>query len=168
MASPYNPTRRDPQDIDAADRPAGAAPASLLAFLAGGRYWLVDLSEVHEVVSRAEITPVPWTKPWFVGLTSVRGTIYACTDLAVYLGLHEPSERGESRLLIAHPRFGINAALRVERALGLRNLEGMRHLGSDADGAEEAGRWEDANGRVWWGFSFGPLVADPEFLQAGL
>jgi hypothetical protein len=96
---------------------AGQA-ASKLGFLAGGRYWLVDLTEIDEVVTVTQMTPVPRAKPWFLGLTNLRGLIYGCTDLAAFLGLGQSSAQGEYRLLIAAPRFGVNAALCIDRDPG--------------------------------------------------
>ncbi len=142
---------------------------SKLGFLAGGRHWLTDLTEISEVVTVAEIVPVPWAKPWFLGLASVRGVIYGCTDLAGFLGLDQDTARGESRLLLAHPRFGINAALRVERTLGLRNPVEMTQAERPADAPSwEQALWRDAEGRVWTQLSVERLVATPQFLEAAI
>lgn len=139
---------------------------SKLGFLAGGRHWLTDLTEINEVVTVAEIVPVPWAKPWFLGLASVRGVIYGCTDLAGLLGLGQDPARGESRLLLAHPRFGINAALRVERTLGLRNPVQMTQEERPADAPLwEQALWRDTEGQLWTELSVERLVATPQFLE---
>ncbi len=142
---------------------------SKLGFLAGGRQWLTDLTEISEVVTVAEIVPVPWAKPWFLGLASVRGVIYGCSDLAGFLGLSQDPVRGESRLLLVHPRFGINAALRIERTLGLRNPVQMTPVDHPADAPPwEQALWRDAEGQGWTELSVEALMAAPQFLEAAV
>lgn len=141
--------------------------ASKLGFLAGGRNWLTDLTEINEVVTVSEVTPVPWAKAWFAGLASVRGMVYGCTDLAAFIGLPQDPGRGDSRLLLAHPRFGVNAAIRVERTLGLRSLAQMSPLPPQQDDSEWIkARWRDADGVDWTEISMEKLVTSPRFLDA--
>ena len=145
---------------------AGQA-ASKLGFLAGGRYWLVDLTEIDEVVTVTQMTPVPRAKPWFLGLTNLRGLIYGCTDLAAFLGLGQSSAQGEYRLLIAAPRFGVNAALCIDRTLGLRSPAQMTALPDATEAAEwTRQRWQDAEGLEWTELDIGRLMTSPLFLDA--
>lgn len=148
---------------------ARSEAASKLGFLAGGRTWLTELTQLNEVVSVTEIIPVPWAKPWFLGLANVRGVIYGCTDLAGFMGLDQDHARGESRLLLAHPRFGINAALRVERTLGLRNPAQMSQEITPPDAPPWVqALWRDAEGQVWTELNVERLVAAPQFLEAAV
>ena len=143
--------------------------SSKLGFAAGGKNWLVNLDQVNEVVTVAGLTEAPWAHPWFVGVASVRGALYGCTDLAAFLGLAEPMPAGESRLLLVHPRFGVNAALRIERALGLRAIADLRPEPLPADSAAwEVARWRGADDQIWREISMQHLVATPGFLEAGL
>ncbi len=143
-----------------------AGGASRLGFIAGGRHWLVALDQINEVVTLPGLTEVPWARPWFVGVASVRGSLYGCTDLAAYLGLAAPIPKGEVRLLLAHPRHGINAALRIDRALGLRALDKLTPEPGVADApAWRLGDWRDENGQVWTEISLENLVTTPEFMD---
>jgi twitching motility protein PilI len=155
------------EKLKAAESATGAT--SKLGFLAGGRQWLVNLDQVNEVVTVAQLADVPWAQPWFVGVASVRGVIYGCVDLAAFAGVAEPMPKGETRLLLAHPRFGVNAALRVERAMGLRPEQALTAEpgGGDAP-AWVLGRWRDGAGEVWTEISVESLVGMPAFLEAGL
>jgi twitching motility protein PilI len=155
------------EKLKTAEEAPGAA--SKLGFLAGGRYWLVDLDQINEVVTVPELTEVPWAKPWFVGMASVRGALYGCVDLGAFLGLAEPLPPGESRVLLAHPRFGINAALRVERALGLRGLAELTPEPLEL-GAEpwQLARWHDRAGQFWTELSLERLVASPAYREVAL
>lgn len=150
---------------------AEASPGSnsKLGILAGGQHWLLDLDQINEVVTVPSLAEVPWSKPWFAGVTSVRGVIYGCVDMASFLGIADPMSVGESRLLLAHPRFGINAALRVDRALGLRPINALipEPLQPDAP-AWMLGVWRDAAGELWTEISVEKVLSLPGFLEAGL
>lgn len=155
------------EKLKAAEAASGAN--SKLGFLAGGRHWLVSLDQVNEVVTVPQLAVAPWARPWFVGVASVRGVIYGCVDLAAFAGVAEPLPRGESRLLLAHPRFGVNAALRVERALGLRAQQTLAREPDDTGSpAWVLGRWRDPEGEVWTEISVEDLVRTPAFLEAGV
>jgi twitching motility protein PilI len=154
------------EKLKAAEATNGAT--SKLGILAGGQHWLVSLDQVNEVVTVPQLAEVPWSQPWFSGVASVRGVIYGCVDLAAFAGVAEPLPRGESRLLLAHPRFGVNAALRVERALGLRPISELEAEPRAAgDPTWTLGRWRDGAGEVWREISVEDLVAMPAFLEAG-
>jgi len=143
--------------------------SSKLGFVAGGKNWLVNLDQVNEVVTVPNLTEAPWAQPWFVGIASVRGALYGCTDLAAFLGLAEPMPAGESRLLLVHPRFGVNAALRIERALGLRALSDLSPLPMPENAAAwEISHWRGADDQSWVEISMQALVTMPGFLEAGL
>lgn len=143
--------------------------ASKLGLLVGGQPWLAELSAVSEVVSDAQIVPVPWARPWFLGLTTVRGGIYGCTDLAGFMGMDVEGERGDGRLLIVNPRYGLNAALRIEDTLGLFNTGEMTRQARPADAPPWIGAvWRAADERIWTELDIGELVTSARFLDAGL
>ncbi len=157
-----------------ADRLRNAAhtpgTASKLAFLAGDRHWLTDLGQINEVITVPSVTPVPWAKTWFTGVASVRGAIHGCTDLAAFLGLTPPLETPDYRLLLIHPKYGMNAALRIQQPLGLRSVTGMKPLNQDDDTAAPAtqARWLDPEGISWLELDVERLIAQPDFLQVAI
>lgn len=143
--------------------------SSKLGFSAGGKNWLVDLDQVNEVVTVSGLTEAPWVKPWFIGVASVRGMLYGCTDLAAFLGLAEPMPAGETRLLLVHPRFGVNAAFRIERALGLRALADLTPAPQiHSNQAWEVAHWRTADDQIWVELSMQQLVTTPVFMEAGV
>jgi len=146
-----------------------SATSSKLGIVAGGRRWLVELSQVSEVVTVAETTAIPWTQPWFIGVASVRGAIYGCVDFAAFAGVAEAMPKGETRLLLVHPRFGVNVALRIEQALGLRATTELTREPLDSQiQAWHVGQWRATNGDIWSEISMEKLVTQPAFLEAGL
>ncbi len=42
----------------------GSNPASTLGVQVGDELWLVDMSDINEVLPPPSLTPVPLTKPW--------------------------------------------------------------------------------------------------------
>ena len=173
MSAPRDTPRESLRDFQArlaeklkAAEDRSTAPAKL-GLLAGGRHWLVDLDQVNEVVTAPQLTSAPWSQPWFIGVTSVRGMIYGCVDFAAYAGVAPPLPRGESRLLLAHPRFGLQVALRVERALGLRP---QHELIREPDAADTphwvTGQWRGKDGQAWTEINIQKLVSDAAFLEA--
>lgn len=144
---------------------AGAARQTKLGVQAGGRFWLVELSEAGEIVAvPPNFAAVPLTHSWLRGLVNLRGSLHAVTDLADFLG-EPPSVVGrESRLLVFASRLNLNAAVLVDRMLGLQDMAGLRMIG-DPDGADAA-EWIDAQDRRWYELSLQQLAVDERFLVA--
>lgn len=68
--------------------------------MADGLYGL-PASAVESIVPVEEITYVPGTPAWILGVVNVRGEIESVLDLKVVLGLGQAETTPESRLLIA-------------------------------------------------------------------
>ncbi len=148
---------------------SATGPSSKLGFVAGGRNWLVSLEQINEVVTVPDLIAVPWAQPWFSGVASVRGALFGCTDLGAFLKLSEALPQGEAHLLLAHPRFGVNAALRIDRTLGLRAVEGLRPETAPVPASPwVAAYWRGLDDQVWAELNVEKLVAAPAFLEAGL
>ena len=97
-----------PTASDAASRAADAAQFARLGLLAGGQHWLVRLDDASEVVAVGAITPVPLTRPWFCGLSNIRGSLYSVIDLGQFLGGPPTVLTVEARLVLmrGHPVRG--------------------------------------------------------------
>ena len=152
------------------DASSGSDASVRLGLAIGDGRWLVDLAEAGEIVPvPATITPVPHTRDWLRGIVSVRGTLYAVTDLSRFEG-GAPTPMGKaSRLLSVAGRLEFNAALLVTRMFGLHNLSAMTPVAPDPDTdaafAWHGPLWQDAEGRQWRELRLAPLLADPRFLQ---
>jgi len=148
-------------------RAQGEHGSSMLGVEAGGKYWLFDLSDSGEIVSLPPLISVPLTHPFFLGLTNIRGNLYAVTDLARFVGeapipLNAPSVR----LLLVGTKQGSNAALLVHRILGLRKLEDFKA----GELAIEAPVWEtgvliDSDGQEWHRIDLKTLLSDSSFMN---
>lgn len=147
----------------------GKPARALLGVESGADRWLIDLSDSGEVVPLPPLATVPLTRPWFAGIANVRGTLYSVVDLSAFRG-GEPARRDDdARLLLIGARHGIHSALLVDRALGLKALDGFAVGPAAGDApawAEE--RHTDAQGRCWIRLDIKALLDDPEFLDIGL
>ncbi len=93
--------------------------------LPGGRRWLVNLAESGEVVPLPPLTSVPLTQPWFAGIANIRGTLFSVVDFSAWRGGQPTPRTAQARLLLVGVREGINSALLVQRAWGLRALSSL-------------------------------------------
>lgn len=136
-----------------------------LAVSAGRHALLFRLGQVAEVAPVSALVRVARTQPWFCGVTNVRGTLYAVTDFAHWLGEPPTRQDHEARLVILGGELAKSrTALLVARVLGLRQLEEMESLGAAGE-SWAAARWKASDGGIWSEVDFQRLLADPAFLQ---
>jgi twitching motility protein PilI len=143
--------------------------SALLAVNAGPENWLLDLSEAGEIIAAPSLTPVPLTRNWFRGLANVRGNLYSVVDFAAFCGESPTQLTSDARILLIGTRQGMNTALLVSRALGLRNPEDFDPDDVVVDSrAWVGGAVRDSQDRLWRKLTVRPLLADARFLDATL
>ena len=140
------------------------AETSRLGFMTAGQNWLVPLSEIEEVMPVPDILPVPGAKSWFRGLANIRGNLYAVSDLSEFLTGKPTPESSENRLVLAHRKHGVNAALLVQKALGLKQS-------GSQDAQDIPGMWPwatqqtlDSSGTHWNEINMARFLAESDFL----
>lgn len=154
-----------------AKRLAGASEksaAGLLGVQAGAEYWLLNLTDSGEIVPMPPVTSVPLTKPWFVGIANIRGSLYSVADFSAYQGKEPTPQNASSRLLLIGTRHGNNAALLVTRMLGLRHQSSLTPVAVEPDAplwAKQA--FTDSEGRRWKKLDVSALLADDDFMEIG-
>jgi twitching motility protein PilI len=136
---------------------------STLGVQIGGRNWLVDMVGISEVLPLPHLTSVPFTKPWFRGVANVRGNLYGVIDMAAYEHLGTVSGDANNRVMLVAERYAFNAALLVDRVLGLRDPQKWRQ--SEIDGQIE---YHDEQGTPWFKLDVPGLLEQAEFLQIGV
>jgi len=136
---------------------------STLGVLIAGKNWLVDMGDIGEVLSVPSLTIVPFTKSWFRGVANIRGKLYSVIDLATFRYGEAVSGDANNRILLVAERHAFNAALLVDRVLGLRDSGNWQ--AEELDG--QAG-YQDESGEHWRKFDLQGLLSQPEFLQAGI
>lgn len=144
------------------DKNLSAARIPTLGVQIAGQNWLVEMADISEVLPLPQLTIVPFAKPWFRGVANVRGNLYGITDMAAYQ--HGGAASGEpgNRLLLVAGRYAFNAALLVDRVLGLRDARTWEQ--NDAGG--QIG-YHDEQGTLWRKLDVPGLLGQTEFLQIG-
>jgi len=118
---------------EAKDAPVAA---NWLAVECAGVGLLLPLKQAAEIFTLVPLKPVPYAQPWLAGVANLRGGLFSVVDLAVLLGLRESSagSRDGARLVALNAELNINAALLVDRLLGLRGDEQLSSDPTPADG----------------------------------
>ncbi len=73
--------------------------ARYLCFLLGEESYAIPLLSVKEVIAPPEITPVPQTPAYFLGIMNLRGQIISVMDLRSKLGI-KPAVSSETSIII--------------------------------------------------------------------
>ena len=139
--------------------PAGEQ-LSTLGIQIGGEFWLVEMSDISEVLPIPPITTVPFTKRWYCGVANVRGNLYSVVDLAAFMGQVDVLHDGRSRVLLVAQKFPVNSGLLVSRVLGLRNIRTWGR--SETNGKTQ---YEDPQGQTWQHLNVSKLLQRPDFLH---
>lgn len=136
---------------------------STLGVQIAGQNWLVDMHDLSGIAPLPSLTAAPLVRPWFLGMINVRGVLYGVTDLAAYQQRGKASGAAANRVLLVAERHAFNAALLVERVLGLRNARAWTQ--SEAGGQVQ---YRDEQGNAWNRLDITGLLGQPEFLQIGV
>ncbi len=143
----------------------GSTNVSMLALQVGEQGWLVDLGDAGEVIPVPPITAVPLTKPWFKGVTNIRGNLFSVVDFPAFLGATPVNVAVESRLLLIGDRFRMGSALLVDRSLGLRNPTQLKARPKSSQASWVKGEFVDQEGRIWQELDVPQLVQQQDFLE---
>ena len=146
--------------------------ASWLAVEAGGANYLFPLAQSGEIFPLAPLQPVPYTRPWFLGVANLRGGVWGVVDLAACLRDERPQPRSDlaraqTRLVTLNPVLEVNCALLIDRLAGLRSLEAF--TASDAAPAGSPGCfgsvYTDSQGARWQEINLQAMSQQPQFLS---
>jgi twitching motility protein PilI len=149
---------------------ASSEQSSRLGVQAGGSYWLLKLDETDEVLPLPEISPVPLTLPWYLGLANIRGVMANVVDFGAFLGDEPTTRTPECRMVLVADRFQSYSGLLISRMMGLRNLQNLEAL-EVSEGSERkpwlGATYRDSDGRTWNELNMAALVANENFLNVG-
>ena len=147
-------------------------PASRLAAAAGGRHWLLRLEDAGEVLPVPDISSVPLTRPWYLGLANIRGTLASVVDFGAFMGAGPTARTPDCRIVLIAERSRSHSGLLIARLLGLRSVQALEAV-NEEDGSAPDHPWvgaayRDAEGRLWHELDIGALVASEDFLNVGI
>jgi twitching motility protein PilI len=144
-----------------------AEPSSRLSVEAGKGNWLLKLDEAGEMLPLPEISSVPLTKPWYLGLANIRGVLSSVVDFGAFMDGEPTVRTPDCRLLLITERFKSFSGLMIGRMLGLKNVQNMELVEGTRRRPWIGATYRDQDGRVWNELDVGALVANEEFLQVG-
>jgi len=141
-----------------------------LAVRIGAESYLLDMATAGEIVTTADIAPVPWTRPWYRGLTNVRGRLIGVVDLQELSGRAPLGQEQSQQILVFGPALKVNAGILISRAFGLRNIRELEELGATNNAALpwEMQRYRDLDGTVLTELDLPRLVAAEVFSSVGI
>ena len=100
---------------------SGAASLEVVVFRVAGETYGVESAHVREVYPLKDLTPVPCTPPFVLGITNVRGQILSVIDIKKLFDLPEQGITDLNRVVVLqseHMAFGILA----DTILGARRV----------------------------------------------
>lgn len=149
-----------------------AVSASWLAVKAGEQNYLFPLSQSGEIFPLTAIQVVPYARPWFMGVTNLRGALYGVVDLASFMGDGSARVRGEqslaeSSVITFHTALELNCALLVDGLAGLRKRDAFAGAEGPPLGAPVyfGNRLTDLDGMHWQEINLQSLSQLSEFLS---
>ena len=146
---------------------AETEPTSRLGVQAGSRNWLLKLDDAGEMLPLPEISGVPLTKSWYMGLANIRGVLASVVDFAAFMGGESTVRTPDCRLVLVAERFNSFSGLVISRMLGLKNVQAMQPAEMVGERSWVAATYRDDEGRQWHELNIGTLVSHDEFLHAG-
>jgi twitching motility protein PilI len=148
---------------------------SQLGVMIGRTRFLIDLREAGEIVTAGNMTNVPLTKDWYLGLANVRGNLTSVVDLSRFEGNELTKRESSCRVVAFASSLAFNSGLLVSQVLGLRDSSRMEEQFSTPDSVGDSlqkpwivSRYRDSDGNIWFELSLSLLVQDQEFLHVGL
>ena len=147
-------------------RSANVGAHSLLAVVTGKHRWLFDLAHTAEMLTMAELTPVPFTRDWFLGLINHRSQLTGVIDLDAFAGAPSFPWQPGDRLLALSPSLPLRCAIRVTQVSGVVDRSRFKALDSDSSQAAwRAQRHVDEQGLQWERIDLPALMATPAFID---
>lgn len=143
-----------------------------LAVKAGGHNYLFPLTQSGEIFPMANLQPVPYVRPWFLGVLNLRGGLFGVVDLAAFLSGEHVLARAdrllaESSVVTFHAALEVNCALLIDSLAGLRHVETFAASEPSPDGAPAffGPRYTDAEGQSWQEINLQLMSQSAQFLS---
>jgi len=137
--------------------------ATTLGVVVAGQHWLVDMSDVSEVLPVPPLTRVPLSKRWFRGVANIRGNLFCISDIAAFQQKGEAVGDATNRVLLVSEKYAMNVGLLVDRVLGLRDARKWHQVTNN--GQIE---FQDSQNVSWCKLDIPELLSQNEFLQVSI
>jgi len=128
----------------------------------------VDVALIDEIIPPPDLTPVPGSAAWLMGLTNVRGSLVTMIDLRMFLDQERTPIGSKSRVLVCSSE-NQHIGLLVDEILGQRHFDLTTASKTDREQWQTTGRYvsmvyhlDDSD---WGVFDLVLLLQDPDFLD---
>lgn len=139
---------------------------SCLAVSTGVRRWLLDLAHTAEMLPVTEMTPVPFTRDWYMGLINHRSQLTGVIDLDAFVGASTAGWQSGDRLLALSPALPLRCAIRVTQVSGVVDRSRFSAMPRDAMQPDWCAQsFSDADGLRWDWVDLPALMQTPAFLD---
>ena len=146
--------------------------AAWLAVEVGGAHYLLPLTQAGEIFAMPAAQPVPYTRPWFLGVANLRGGLWGVVDLASFLSGRPPLprpelQRAQTRVVALNPVLEVNCAVLVDRLVGLRGLDAFESSAPPPPGSPTwfGSIYTDSSGTCWQEVNLQALSQQTQFLS---
>lgn len=116
-----------------------------IGFRVADRVFVSSIHEVNEILSMpSNVTPVPATRNWLLGVANVRGNLIALVDLKQFL-LEQRTHVSERTRVLWVKQPGGGVGLLVDEVLGQRNLTDEQRVDAEGEADERLARFVTEN-----------------------
>ena len=140
-----------------------------IAVRLGSRQLVSSITEVNEILSYPELTFVPGTQPWLLGVANVRGNLVPVVDLLAYIEGEKSLRNARTRVLLVKQSGG-SVGVVVDEIFGQRAFNDTHLIDSLQEPDERYAKFipsfYDWNGTPYRVFSMSALVRARDFTQA--
>jgi purine-binding chemotaxis protein CheW len=109
------------------DKELFESPLEVVEFLLASEHYGIELTHIREIHALSELTPLPGTPAFVMGLANVRGQILSVIDIKKFFGLPEKGLTDLNKVIVVRTQqmeLGILAdAVLGVRAIGLNELQ---------------------------------------------
>lgn len=98
-------------------------------------YLMVKVISVSEILPLPPVTLVPFTKPWVIGVSNIRGDVIPISDFSHFL-FEQGIDKNKKNKVIILKGVGFNTAILVDEVLGMSDVV-LDDIDSDTSGTEE-------------------------------
>jgi twitching motility protein PilI len=153
-----------------AARTSDVVSSNQLGVMIGQTRYLLNLRDAGEIVSVSQISQVPLTREWYLGLLNLRGNLIGVIDIQCFQGQSKVNLDSDCRIIAFSSGLAFNAGLLVSKVLGLRNVAEMtvQQYSTENQSTWIKQSYVDSSDQVWLELSLANLIHDGDFLHIGL
>ncbi|WP_230658010.1 chemotaxis protein CheW [Psychrobacter sp. I-STPA10] len=143
-----------------------------VAFEVAGQRMVAPMGDISEILVSPDMTPIPLTQSWMLGIANIRGRLLPITDLAAFLNLQTDNLTSANRKIMVIDQPDIYSGLLVDKVFGIQQFKLSQYepvfLPEDSAFLPyNHGRFS-RDDQHWYVFMPNLLIKDSRYLEAAL